>query len=259
MEPFTQSLQSLINALNWADIGIISIIGISMLVSLVRGLMREAVSLITWFAAIIFSLHCARLLADRLVEWVPSPSLRLMLSLVALFIIAFAVGALVNMLTGQLLKRAGLSGLDRFLGMLFGAIRGALVVAVMVLLAKVFAADQDPWWHESVLIPYFLAIAQWLQSIVPEKVHQVSHFLNWQGMPMPTDSSTVQHLGQNTHDALQQAAAQSPPSHPIEQTAYVDGNTTRIGAEHNDSSPLEALKRFLAKHSRPPQYAKTPL
>jgi membrane protein required for colicin V production len=51
------------------------------------------------------------------------------------------------------------------IGMIFGVIRGVLVVSVLVFLAGFTTMPQDPWWHESALMDVFHEFATWLRQI----------------------------------------------------------------------------------------------
>jgi membrane protein required for colicin V production len=50
-------------------------------------------------------------------------------------------------------RRTGLTGTDRVLGMVFGAGRGVLVVGVLVIAFQLLEMDGEPWWQESVIVP----------------------------------------------------------------------------------------------------------
>ncbi len=159
-----------------ADIVILVIIGISALLSLVRGFIKEALSLVTWIAAFWVSLAFTDRAADLLANWVSLPSARAALAFAGLFVAVLLLGGLVNYLIGQLVRKTGLGGTDRMLGMVFGVLRGVMVVAVLVLLAGLTAVPQDPWWQGSSLLPHFERIALWLRDFLPPDVAADVHF-----------------------------------------------------------------------------------
>ncbi|WP_297527088.1 CvpA family protein [Thiohalobacter sp.] len=159
-----------------ADIVILVIIAISALLSLVRGFMKEALSLVTWIAAFWVSLAFTDRAAALLANWVSLPSARAALAFAGLFVTVLLLGGLVNYLIGQLVRKTGLGGTDRMLGMVFGVVRGAMVVAVLVLLAGLTAVPQDPWWQDSILLPHFERIALWLRDFLPPDVAADVHF-----------------------------------------------------------------------------------
>jgi membrane protein required for colicin V production len=153
----------------WVDYIIIGIIGLSALISLVRGFMREALSLIVWILAFWVAWTFFRELAIHL-HWFSVPSVQLGVAFILLVIASLIIGALVNFIVGQLVERTGLSGTDRLIGMLFGAARGGVLVAILVLLAGLTPLPNDPWWSESQLIGYFQDLAIWLKSLLPADI-----------------------------------------------------------------------------------------
>ncbi len=153
----------------WVDYVILGIIGLSSLVSLLRGFMREAFSLAAWILAFWISWTFFRDLAVHLV-WFNIPSVRLGAAFAILFLVTLILGAMVNYLVGQLVEKTGLTGTDRMVGIFFGAARGALLVSVMVLLAGLTPVPNDPWWQESLLIKYFQDLALWLKDLLPPDI-----------------------------------------------------------------------------------------
>lgn len=150
----------------WVDFVIPGIIVISTLISLMRGFVREALSLIGWLAAFWVALSFSSGLAQEFLMSIGIPSVRMVVAFTVLFVVTLVLTAIVNRLAGQLVKRTGLTGTDRMIGMVFGLARGVVVVAVMVLLAGMTTLAQDPWWHESQLISVFEQLAFWLRDNV---------------------------------------------------------------------------------------------
>ncbi len=150
----------------WVDYVIIGIITLSALISLMRGFVREALSLLVWVVAFWIAWAFFRELALQL-DVISVPSVRLGVSFAILFVTTLVLGALVNFLAGQLVEKTGLSGTDRLIGVVFGAARGALLVAVLVWLAGLTPFPNDPWWQESRLIVFFQELAVWLKSLLP--------------------------------------------------------------------------------------------
>ena len=68
---------------------------------------------------------------------------------------------------GQGVDKTGLSGTDRVLGIVFGVVRGVVVVALLVLLAGLTTMPKDPWWGESALLGHFQVIALELRALLP--------------------------------------------------------------------------------------------
>ena len=153
-------------AFTWVDWGIVAILCISCLISLQRGFVKEALSLLTWIVAGTVAWMFGGALAEHLSGFIEIPSVRVIAGCAILFIATLVVGALVNYLISELVRVTGLSGTDRFLGMAFGAARGALLVVVLVGLVSLAPVQQDPWWQNSVLIPHFLMVADWSKTFI---------------------------------------------------------------------------------------------
>ena len=140
----------------WIDYAIMAVLGLSCLVSLIRGFVREALSLVTWGCAFYVASHYY---ADLSVWFTGFEDERVRngIAIAALFIVTLIVGAIVNYVIGL----AG--GEDRFVrnrqgigGSAFGALRGVLIIAAILFFLDTFTgmAKSDDW-HQSQFIPYF--------------------------------------------------------------------------------------------------------
>ncbi len=153
-------------SLTWVDWAIVAVIVVSALISLTRGFVKEALSLLTWVIAGLVAWLFGGALAELFVPYIETPSLRVIAACSILFVMTLLLGGLINYLIGQLVKVTGLSGTDRFLGMVFGAARGALLVVVAVGLLSLAPVEADTWWRESVVIPHFLLVADWSKNLI---------------------------------------------------------------------------------------------
>ena len=152
-----------------ADIGIASIIAISGLISLVRGFVKEAMSLIVWVLAYVIAMTFSERLSELLVNVIELASLRQLAAWGGLFVATLLVGAMINFLLGKLVSSTGLGGTDRTLGLVFGVFRGLLIIlAIVIMLPQTIPVDQDSWWQESTLIPYFQGFEDWGRNAVAE-------------------------------------------------------------------------------------------
>lgn len=156
--------------MNWVDYAILAIIGVSVAISIWRGFTKEALSLAGWIVAAWVALTFADNLQVLLEPHIEVPSLRLIVAFVILFITTLFIAGLINYLAVQVIKKTGLSGTDRMLGVIFGVARGALVVALLVLIGGMTPMPQDPWWKEAQLLHYFQDIAVWLRQFLPDDI-----------------------------------------------------------------------------------------
>ena len=155
---------------SWADLAIIIVVAFSILISLVRGFVKEATSLVTWIVAIWVGLNFYGIVALRLTPYIQHENFRTGVAFLILFIGTLIVGAIVNFTISQLVRKTGLSGTDRVLGAVFGFARGGLVVALLILVASLSNMPQQPWWHSSLLIPQFKPVAKWLEEFLPQSL-----------------------------------------------------------------------------------------
>lgn len=156
--------------MNWADYAIIGIVLVSTLVSLFRGFVREVFSLLVWVAAGYAALRTAGPLAVRLESTVDVPSVRVIIAFVGVFVLVLAVGGLINYLLGKLVANTGLSGSDRVVGALFGALRGLAMVLAAVIIAGFTPFVKDPWWENSLLLPEMERLSQHVVEYFPESI-----------------------------------------------------------------------------------------
>ena len=156
---------------NWIDYTIIAIIALSVLMSGMRGFVREVISLVIWVAAIAVSFIFYRYIADLLVNFIHSDSVRLVVSFVGLFLVTLILGMLINYLISQLVANTGLSGTDRVLGVIFGIARGVLVVVLLMMLMSLTPFSKEASWQESVLVPHFQPLEDWLRNFLPQSLH----------------------------------------------------------------------------------------
>ncbi len=149
------------------DYAILGILLISSFISLIRGFVKEALSLAGWVMAFWISLSFAVPLSKLLASSIDDPTLRLIIAFVALFVLTLIVSAVINFFASRLVQRTGLTGTDRFLGVIFGFLRGALLVSVLVLLAGLTSLPKESWWDDSFLLFRFQAIAMWIRELLP--------------------------------------------------------------------------------------------
>lgn len=160
----------LATSLNWADWTLLAIVAVSCVLSLLRGFVKEALSLLSWIAASFVAIAFHERLAAVFSKWITTPSIRTVLAFAALFVMTLLLGAIINWLVHQFIVGAGLSGLDRLLGMAFGAARGLLLgLALLMLLPMALpSVREDGWWVESKLIPYYVACEDWARATFGE-------------------------------------------------------------------------------------------
>ena len=147
---------------------IVAMVSLSTLISIKRGFVKEALSLVTWVLAFIVARLYGTQLSVLLVEYIVSPSMRLVVAFAVLFVVTLIVGAMISHLIGELVRLTGLSGTDRMFGMIFGLARGLLILVIGISLIRLTPLTDDDWWQESLLIPEILQIEERSRALFVE-------------------------------------------------------------------------------------------
>lgn len=158
--------------LNPVDVLLVVLLVISLGVGLLRGLVQEAMSLATWIAAVGAGYLCAEPMQPYLAGLVTHQTARRVLAGSLIFVLVLIVGGLLNRILSQGVRRLGLGGMDRLLGLGFGALRATALISVVVMLVQLTRLPEHEWWVQSRLLPYFLPLAAQLRAALPAEVAQ---------------------------------------------------------------------------------------
>lgn len=153
--------------LNWLDLTITGIILFSVILSLLRGFIKEALSVACWIGAFLIAIYGHKWFESFLDQWIHDEQILTIISSVVLFIISLIVLSIITYFISELLTQNMISGVDRLLGLLFGVIRGALIVVALLFLIEVIfpqIMDQDAW-KNSVLVPYFIVFTHYFSDL----------------------------------------------------------------------------------------------
>ena len=156
----------------WIDYAILAVIGISGVISLMRGFVREALSLAGWVAAFWIALALSGRVAAWLEGYVTVPSVRVAIAFAVLFFGVLLMCGVVLRMVGLLVERTGMSGTDRTLGIVFGVLRGIVVMGVLVLLAGLTPLPRDSWWSQSIFLPHFVELANEIRLYLPPDIRR---------------------------------------------------------------------------------------
>ena len=152
------------------DIAIAVIILVSALIGVFRGFIREILSLASWVIALYIAWTFAPLGATYLEPYISQPPLRVVAAFVGIFVVALIVASIIAYLVYKLFALAGIKGVDRSLGFLFGVLRGVLIVAILILVAVYTDFAAQPWWQTSKLVGFFTPITDFLLTLMPPEV-----------------------------------------------------------------------------------------
>jgi len=154
--------------MNLADYLVIAAVVISAIIGAMRGFLREAVAFVTWIVALFLAWHFADRVAPHLGGLLAHPPSGTWAARAIIVVVVLIVGAGVGALVSHFVRLSLFSGTDRFLGFMFGVLRGAVVLGVLVILGQLARLDGEQWWKHSRLIPYGEGIANGLRAIVGE-------------------------------------------------------------------------------------------
>ena len=150
------------------DYAVLIIIASSVLVSVVRGFTREALSLAGWLIAFLAANALSGVVSEWFAPLVKDASLRVLAAFIAVFVVTLILTSLTAMAVSRMLKNAGLGLEDRLLGGFFGFARGLLIVLVIVLAGGLTALPRQPAWSDAMLSPPLEAIAGALKPWLPQ-------------------------------------------------------------------------------------------
>ena len=139
----------------------------SIVISTLRGLVKEILSLLSWVVAFMLANAYGEALAGMLPETIPGPLARLIVAFLALFIGVRLLMMFLSLAVEALIKAAGLTLADRGLGGLFGLARGLVIVMAALLLAAMTTIPRQPFWKEALLSPLAETAARTLKPWLP--------------------------------------------------------------------------------------------
>ncbi len=150
------------------DYVVLGIIFISVLLSIIRGFIRESLSLAGWIVAFVVAGSFAVDFEPMLPPDIGTESIRLLISFIVLLISVLLVTVLITKLLSALVKSVGLGFIDRFLGAIFGFLRAMVVITLLVLIAGLTALPQQVFWQQALLKQPMETAAKEVMPWLPE-------------------------------------------------------------------------------------------
>jgi membrane protein required for colicin V production len=148
-----------------ADYVIVAIVGLSVVLGIFRGFVREAVALASWLLGIWVAWHHSEFLHPYLGGVLESPLQKAWAARALVLLMVLLAGAVIGAILAWVTRTAaGLGPMDRLFGLVFGLTRGALIVGLVVLVGQTLRLDGESWWQRSTLMPYAEQVGEWLQG-----------------------------------------------------------------------------------------------
>lgn len=149
-----------------ADYLLIAAVVLSAIVGAVRGFLREAIALGAWILALFVAWHFSDMIEPHLGGLLAAHYVRPWAARAIIVALILLFGAGLGAIMGHYVRLSIFSGTDRFLGFLFGAARGVVLIGVFVMLGRLLKLDGETWWRHSMLIPYGDSVAKGLRVLV---------------------------------------------------------------------------------------------
>jgi membrane protein required for colicin V production len=152
------------------DYIVLLIIGISIVVSMMRGAVRELLAIAGWVAAIYVAKTYAIQLMPLLPKDIPTEPLRVLASHIILFFGVLLISSLLTIALSSLIKKIGLNWLNRGIGAFFGLVRGLLIVCVLIFLAGLTTLPKDERWINAMFSSPLEALVKMGLPFLPETI-----------------------------------------------------------------------------------------
>ena len=156
------------------DIIIALAILLSIVVGYVRGIIKEGISVAALVFAIWAALYFGRPVGDLAKSWLSSEGMQTWFGRILVFAVILSLGGLLSWGLSKLIRMSALRGVDRFAGSVFGALRGILLVALLVLGGRYSGFANDGWWTDSHLIPHLEVVAEWVEQMAPRGLDAIT-------------------------------------------------------------------------------------
>jgi membrane protein required for colicin V production len=159
------------------DYIILAILLISAIMGLVRGLLRESIAVITWFLAIVLAWSFASSLEPHLGGVLVGSPLRIWAARAIIFVGVLLLGGAIAVVLGHYVRVSMFAAMDKFLGFVFGLVRGVVIVGAFTIAVQALRMDEDSSWQRSRLMPYAIGVADALRGIVGENLERLEKHL----------------------------------------------------------------------------------
>lgn len=149
---------------------IAAIFVVSILVGIFRGFIKESLSLISWILAIWLAFHFCTQVGEFIHQYIdiPAPRFREWAGFALVFVSTLFIFSVVTYVVTKVFVRGPIKGIDRVLGIGFGALRGAAVVVALLVVAKGFGMENSDLWQDSQHVSKFEPFIKTVEELFPE-------------------------------------------------------------------------------------------
>lgn len=160
--------------MNWLDITFLVVIGINGLLGLWRGLVREVFTLLGIVGGVLIASRTYEMTLPFVERFISNPNLAKIVSFLLILLVAAILIHFAGIIISKLFKTLFLGWLDRFLGLLFGLIKGvAIVLVVILLLSKFPLGNSEELLESSIVVPYAFILLELFLPLLPENFSEI--------------------------------------------------------------------------------------
>ena len=152
------------------DYAVLTIVGLSVIFSVMRGMVKEVLAIVGWVAAFYVARTYTSQLLPMMPADIPSESLRVLAAFLVLFLATLLLTSLLAIALSAVFKKVGLGDLNRLLGAVFGLFRGVLIVCVLVFLAGLTELPKDARWKNAMFSAPIEALVISMLPWLPEGI-----------------------------------------------------------------------------------------
>jgi membrane protein required for colicin V production len=149
------------------DYVVLGVVGLSVLVSVFRGAVREVMALASWVGSFLIARYFAPMLSGLVPASLSHPWLRVAVAFAALMLVSLVLFALATLALTRIVRRSKLAPWDRALGVLFGLSRALVIVVALVLAAGLTLLPREPAWRHALFSAPLVMLAKKVQGYLP--------------------------------------------------------------------------------------------
>jgi membrane protein required for colicin V production len=159
--------------MNEVDWIILAVLGISTIVGLFRGIVRELMAIVGWVLAIVLALKFSPAVGPLIPLESVDISIRIVFGAILIVVVVLFVCGILGKMAGRALSAASITFEDRSIGAVFGFLRGVVVVCACVFLLGMTSTTRTGYWRNSVLIVPAERVIDLAMPILPEAIGQM--------------------------------------------------------------------------------------
>jgi membrane protein required for colicin V production len=204
---------------NALDLAIVTVIALSAVFAFARGFVREALSIAAWVGAAAITLYGFNNVYAVIARFVTTPLLADLIAGAGLFVISLIVLTMLTGYAARFVEGSALSPIDRTLGLIFGLVRGGVLVSLAYLVVDVTLPQNDrpPWIKEAKSERFLAKGADMLREALPES-------LQLKTAGAADDTHRTLDRAQDAQRAMRALAIPAVPPQPGQTPSYKAGD-----------------------------------